>query len=110
MIIQKLKMLISRSNQLCFRSIVAHQWTGSYLLKQYGWHYREALRLLSKTKNKSSSDWTGINVWGSPVVAMAPPHVSWKIRKCARLSVTKGAGDAMISYPTLTEMKDGTRA
>jgi len=73
MILQKLKILISRSSQLGFRNIVDHQWTGSYLLKQYGHHYRKTLRLLSKTKNKSSSDWTGINVWGSPVVALAPP-------------------------------------
>jgi hypothetical protein len=33
---------------LGFRNLVAHQWTGSYLLKQYGHHYRKALRLLSK--------------------------------------------------------------
>ena len=46
--IEKLKKLISRSYQLGFRNIVAHQWTGSYLLKQYGHHYRKALQILSK--------------------------------------------------------------
>lgn len=48
MTIQKLNWLISRSYRLGFRNIVAHQWTGSYLLKQYGRHHRKALRILSK--------------------------------------------------------------
>ena len=69
----ELKRLIARSYRLGFRNIVAHQWTGSYLLKQYGRHHRKALRLLSKTKNKFCSDWTGDSVWGSPIVALAPP-------------------------------------
>lgn len=73
MIIQKIKMLIARSGQLGFRNIVAHQWTGSYLLKPYGAHYRRLLRLLSKRVLKRASDWTGANIWCSPVVALAPP-------------------------------------
>ena len=31
-----------------FRSIVAHTFTGSYLLKAYGAHYRKSLRIHSK--------------------------------------------------------------
>jgi len=73
MVIEKLGRLISKSYMLGFRNLVAHQWTGSYLMKQYGHHYRTALRLLSKAKNKTCSDWTGIHVWDSPVVALAPP-------------------------------------
>ena len=30
-----------------FRDIVEHSFTGSYLLKQYGAHYRKAMRILS---------------------------------------------------------------
>lgn len=45
---EKLKFLIARSYRMGFRNIVAHQWTGSYLLKQYGHHYRKALRQTSK--------------------------------------------------------------
>lgn len=48
MLTQKLNWIISRSYQLGFRNIVAHQWTGSYLLKQHGRHYRKALRILGK--------------------------------------------------------------
>lgn len=73
MVIEKLGRLIAKSYMLGFRNLVAHQWTGSYLLKQYGHHYRKAVRLLSKTVNKTYSDWTGVCVWGSPIVALAPP-------------------------------------
>lgn len=73
MIIQKLKRLLSCSYQLGFRNLVAHQWTGSYLLKQYGHHYRKALRLLNKLITAVGNVWTGINVGGSPIVALAPP-------------------------------------
>ena len=36
-----------------FRDIVEHTFTGSYLLKPYGAHYRKSLRICSK-KNKRS--------------------------------------------------------
>lgn len=48
MVIEKLTELIARSYRLGYRNIVAHQWTGSYLLKQYGRHCRKALRILGK--------------------------------------------------------------
>ena len=73
MITQKLNWLIYRNYRLGFHNIVAHQWTGSYLLKQYGHHYRKALQLFSKKIPKTISDWTGIRVWGNPIVALAPP-------------------------------------
>jgi hypothetical protein len=53
--------------------LVTHHWTGSYLRKTYGAHYRKYLRILSKKVLKTTSDWTGTDVWGSPVVALAPP-------------------------------------
>lgn len=56
-----------------FWSIVAHEWTGSYLLKNYGAHYRKSLRILSKKILRVGSDWVGGSVWGSPVVGLAPP-------------------------------------
>ncbi len=56
--------------------LVEHHWTGSYLLKLYGAHYRKYLRVLSKTALKTGSDWVGDTVWGSPIVALAPPYPS----------------------------------
>jgi len=56
-----------------WKEIVAHTWSGSYLLKGSGAHYRLALRVLGKVILRTSSDWTGQNVWGSPIVALAPP-------------------------------------
>lgn len=56
--------------------LVEHAWTGSYLLKPYGRHYRKYLHILSKITFKASSDWVGDSVWGSPVVAGAPPQHS----------------------------------
>jgi hypothetical protein len=54
--------------------LVEHNWTGSYLLRQYGAAYRKSLRIISKVKIVSSSDWVGNTVWGSPIVALAPPQ------------------------------------
>ena len=54
-------------------NLVEHNWTGSYLLKPYGAHYRRSLRLLSKRVLKGASDWTGSSVWDSPLVSLAPP-------------------------------------
>jgi len=48
MVIEKLGRLIAKSYMLGFRNLVAHQWTGSYLLKQYGHHYRKAVKILDK--------------------------------------------------------------
>jgi hypothetical protein len=56
-----------------WKEIVAHTWSGSYLLRGSGAHYRLALRVMSKVILRTSSDWTGQNVWGSPIVALAPP-------------------------------------
>ncbi len=89
-----------------FRKIVAHTWSSSYLLRNSGAHYRKAMRLLSKLKNKTASDWVGSATWGSPIVALAPPQVNWTRRKSARLSITKGAREAMISYPNINEIKN----
>jgi hypothetical protein len=56
--------------------LVEHHWTGSYLRKPYGAHYRKYLRILSKKVLKTTSDWTGIDVWCSPIVPLAPPYPS----------------------------------
>ena len=56
-----------------FWGLVAHKWTGSYLLKNYGAHYRKYLRTLSKKILRVGSDWIGNSVWDSPVVGLAPP-------------------------------------
>jgi len=56
-----------------WKKIVAHVWSSSYLLRSSGAHYRLAQRVLSKTILRTSSDWTGQPVWGSPIVALAPP-------------------------------------
>jgi|SaaInlV_100m_DNA_5_1039725.scaffolds.fasta_scaffold71752_1 hypothetical protein len=53
--------------------LLEHHWTGSYLKKPYGAHYRKYLRILSKKVLKTTSDWAGIDVWCSPIVALAPP-------------------------------------
>ena len=89
-----------------FRRIVAHTWTISYLLRSSGLHYRKAQRIMSKAISRAAFDWVGGNVWGSPVVALAPPLVSWKKRISARLSITIGAGDAMLSFPNIDEIKN----
>lgn len=62
-----------------FMRLVSHAWTAAYLLKKSGAHYRKYLRLTSKIISKPSSDWTGDNVWGSPIVSNAPPLISHKI-------------------------------
>ena len=108
MIIQKLKYLISRSYQLGFRNIVAHQWSSSYLLRASGAHYRKAIRILSKSITDVGNVWTGINVWGSPVVAIGPPrYVSFKTRNDAFISVAIGAREAMISFRRIYEKPHG---
>ncbi len=56
-----------------FRDIVKHAFTGSYLLKNYGAHYRKSLRICSKKILRVGTDWVGDTVWGSPVVSKAPP-------------------------------------
>lgn len=56
-----------------FWDIVAHEWSGSYLLKNYGAHFRKYIHILSKKILRIGSDWVGDNVWGSPVVSNAPP-------------------------------------
>jgi len=42
--------------------------------------------------------------WCNP--SKAPPKANWTRRKSARLSITKGAGDAMISYPNINEIEN----
>lgn len=56
-----------------FRDIVEHTFTGSYLLKPYGAHYRKSLRILSKKILRVGNVWVGDTVWGSPIVPLAPP-------------------------------------
>ena len=56
------------------RTLVEHIWSGSYLLKCYGAHYRKYLRILSKKILGTTSDWTGLSVWSSPIIALAPPQ------------------------------------
>ena len=57
-----------------WKRIVSHTWSGAYLIQNSGRHYRKAMRVLGKALTKAASDWTGINVWASPIVALAPPH------------------------------------
>jgi hypothetical protein len=45
-----------------------------------------------------------VSEWCNP--SKAPPTVNLKRRISARLSITKGAGDAMISYPNINEIKN----
>ena len=68
--------------------------------------YEFATKIAFEKLSTAASDWVGGIVWGSPVVALAPPLVSWKKRISARLSITKGAGDAMLSYPNINEIKN----
>lgn len=95
-----------------WKAIVAHTWSSAYLLKNYGAHFRKFARVLSKAQTKTTSDWTGVDVWGSPIVALAPPYTLVKmrndvyVRECfsraapyVLLGVSKGAKEAMISYP-----------
>ena len=89
-----------------FRKIVAHTWSSSYLLRNSGAHYRKEMRLLSKLKNKTASDWVGNATWGSPIVALAPPTVNLKIRNDAIISVPIGAREAMLSFPNINEIKN----
>lgn len=105
-----------------WKELVAHTWSGSYLIKNSGWHYRKAMRVLGKALIKAASDWTGHNIWGSPIVALAPPFTLKKqrnnvyVRECssraspyALLGVSIGAREAKISYSIIYETKDGTR-
>jgi len=116
-----------RKNHMLF---VSHTWSISYLMRNAGAHYRKFLRVLSKRISLTGSDWVGNVIWGSPVVALAPPYkrcnwinrncnwinrnCNWINRNCnwinrnpsARLSISIGAGDAMLSYPTINEKKN----
>jgi hypothetical protein len=56
-----------------WKKIVAHVWSFAYLLKTYGAHFRKFAKVLSKALTGSPSDWTGKDVWGSPIVSLAPP-------------------------------------
>lgn len=66
-------MEITSSPSHHFRFVAQFIWTGSYLLKQYGAAYRKSLRVISKLRLISPSGWVGDTVWGSPIVALAPP-------------------------------------
>lgn len=89
-----------------FRRIVAHTWTISYLLRARGAHYRKAQRIMSKAILEAASDWVGGTVWGSPVVALAPPLYAIKIRNDALIGVSIGAREAMISFQNIYEIKN----
>jgi len=56
-----------------WKEIVAHTWSGAYLLGNCGAHFRKFAKVLSKAQTRTTSDWTGIHVWGSPIVSLAPP-------------------------------------
>ena len=53
------------------------------------------------TQNRRASNWCDPH--------QAPPPNFITQRRSARLSVSKGAGDAMISHPHLSEVRDGIR-
>lgn len=91
---------------------VSHTWSSSYLMGNAGAHYRKLIRVLSKRISLTGTDWVGNVIWGSPVVALAPPYTLKKqrnnvyVRECSSraapyviLGVSKGAKEAMISYP-----------
>ena len=91
---------------------VSHTWSSSYLMGNAGAHYRKLIRVLSKRIALTGTDWVGNVIWGSPVVALAPPYTLKKqrnnvyVRECSSraapyviLGVSKGAKEAMISYP-----------
>lgn len=87
---------------------ITHRYLIPYLLKARGAHYRKATRILSKAITDVGNIWTGINVWGSPVVAIGPPrYVSFKIRNDAVISVAIGAREAMISFRRIYEKPHG---
>ena len=56
-----------------WKEIVAHVWSGTYLLKNYGAYFRKFSKILSKAQTCTSTNWAGTDVWGSPVVSLAPP-------------------------------------
>ena len=56
-----------------WKEIVAHTWSSAYLLGNCGAHFRKFAKVLSKAQTKTTSDWTGIHIWGSPIVSLAPP-------------------------------------
>ena len=109
--------IVQRENHMRF---VEHVWSSSYLLRQSGRHYRKALRLLSKRILLKGSDWVGCVIWGSPVVALAPPYTLVKmrndvyVRECSSraapyklLGISKGAKEAMISFRKIYEKTYG---
>ena len=61
-------------NKEHWKKIVAHVWSGVYLLKNYGAHFRKFAKELSKIQTCTSSDWTEKDVWDSPIVSLAPPN------------------------------------
>lgn len=87
---------------------IEHIWSSSYLLKARGAHYRKAMRILGKSITAVGNVWTGINVWGSPVVAIGPPPLFViKTRNDAFISVAIGAREAMISFRRIYEKPHG---
>lgn len=68
--------------------------------------YEFATKIALEKASMAASDWVGSFIWGSPIVALAPPLVRWKKRISARLSITIGAGDAMLSFPNIDEIKN----
>jgi len=98
-----------RKNHMLF---VSHTWSISYLMRNKGAHYRKFLKVFSKRISLTGSDWVGNVIWGSPIVALAPPFTLVKmrndvyVRECSSraapyviLGISKGAKEAMISYP-----------
>ena len=49
-------------------------WTGAYLRKPYGKHYRKYLCWLNKKICAAWECWVGVHVWSSPLVPLAPPR------------------------------------
>ena len=87
---------------------ITHRFSISYLLKVRGAHYRKAMRILGKSITAVGNVWTGINVWGSPVVAIGPPPLFViKTRNDAFISVAIGAREAMISFRRIYEKPHG---
>lgn len=68
--------------------------------------YEFATKIAFEKLSMAASDWVGGTVWGSPLVALAPPLYAIKIRNDAVISVSIGAREAMISFQNIYEIKN----
>lgn len=81
--------------------------------------YEFATKIAFEKLSMAASDWVGGTVWGSPLVALAPPYTLKKqlnnvyVRECSSraapyvlLGVSLGAREAMISFWKIYEKKN----